>query len=149
MEYVWAMQHHPPKEVRKAQRIIFSVVYNADEKEQSDSGADLQTGIQKKRKGSVWKNRSKQLYQDREHHHISSDFCDGFECIQDTTVKKAVRDTLRWIGERTGCYLWKGTRGFWQAVEEAEDKTQHKRCKCKNQEKGMQRLRSFIFWATT
>ena len=32
MEYVWAMQHHPPKEVRKAQRIIFSVVYNADEK---------------------------------------------------------------------------------------------------------------------
>ena len=26
------MQHHPPKEVRKAQRIIFSVVYNADEK---------------------------------------------------------------------------------------------------------------------
>ena len=31
MEYVWAMQHHPPKEVRAAQRIIFSAVYRADE----------------------------------------------------------------------------------------------------------------------
>ena len=38
MEYVWAMQHHPPKEVRKAQRIIFSVVYNADEKSSLSQG---------------------------------------------------------------------------------------------------------------
>ena len=129
------MQHHPPKEVRKAQRIIFSVVYNADEKSSLIPVLISRLEYRRSEKIVFWKNRSKQLYQDREHHHISSDFCDRFECIQDTTVKKAVRETFRWIGERTGCYLWKGTRGFWQAVEEAEDKTQHKRCKCKNQEK--------------
>ena len=35
----------------------------------------------------VWKSRRKQLNQDREHHHISTDLCDGFECIHDTTVE--------------------------------------------------------------
>ena len=98
----------------KAQRIIFSVVYNADDKEQSDSGADLQTGIQKKRKDSiVWKNRSKQLYQDREHHHISSDFCDGFKCIHDATVEESCQryfQTVKQLEKRTGCYLWKWNR---------------------------------------
>ena len=90
MEYVWAMQHHPPKEVRKAQRIIFSVVYNADEKS---------------------------------------------SLIPVLISRLEYRRSEKVVFGRTGCYLWKGTRGFWQAVEEAEDKTQHKRCKCKNQEK--------------
>ncbi len=51
------------------------------------SGADLQAGIQKKGGCIVWKSRRKQLNQDREHHHISTDLCDGFECIHDTTVE--------------------------------------------------------------
>ena len=131
MEYVWAMQHHPPKEVRKAQRIIFSVVYNADEK--SSLIPVLISRLEYRRSEKIVFGR------------IEASSCIRTENIiiypptfvTDSNAFKMQRS--RKLSEILSDGLEKEPGvtcgGFWQAVEEAEDKTQHKRCKCKNQEK--------------
>ena len=150
MEYVWAMQHHPPKEVRKAQRIIFSVVYNADEK--SSLIPVLISRLEYRRSEKIVFGRTEASSCIRTENIIiyPPTFVtdsNAFKMQRSRKLSEILSDGLE---KRTGCYLWKGTRGFWQAVEEAEDKTQHKRCKCKNQEK--KECKDYvpsIFWATT
>ena len=137
MEYVRAMQHHPPKEVRKAQRIIFSVVYNADEKSSLIPVLISRLEYRRSEKRAMFgRTEASSCIRTENIIIYPPTFVTRFECIQDATVKESCQRYFQmdWR-EEPGVTWWKGTRGFWQAVEEAEDKTQHKRCKCKNQEK--------------